>query len=153
MSLSCVERFEERFTRCTLDVELDPVAAAPGEVVTAFGGPWTEVPDTRVEVAGLRATVLGIDRSSECARCADCREDAGCDDCRACEACLDACADCVEALTFEVPAEAPAGRTGVTVFNRQGGSRPAPFTVLGNDDTDTDSDTDTDTDSDTDLPE
>jgi len=151
----CPRVFEETFTRCTLEFELEPDAAAPGEVVDAVGGPWTSAFDTRVEIAGLRADVISIDRTPECARCAECREESGCDlpgrgGCPTCDACADVCVECVETLTFEVPGDAPAGPTAVTVFNDRGGSRPVPFTVLGDDDTDTD-DTDTD-DTDTDLP-
>lgn len=101
-----------------------------------------------MELAGLRAEVLDIERTAECGRCSTCRQEAGCDTCLACDACADVCADCVESLVFEVPVDAPSGPTSVTIFNAQGGSRPTPFTVLGEED---DTDTDTD-DTDTDLP-
>lgn len=154
MPSSCARQFEEEFSRCTLTVELDPDAAFPGELVEATGGPWTVPFDTRVELAGLRAEVIDIERTSECGRCATCRSEARCDDCLACSDCTDVCAECVETLVFEVPPDAPAGPTSVVVFNRQGGSRPTDFTVLGDDGSDTDTDdTDTDDDdTDTDLP-
>lgn len=156
--VSCGTSFQDQIEVCTLDLVLTPASAAPGEVVTATGGPLTEsgARDHVVLVGGVQADVLSVNRSDACNNpldgCDVCRAEARCPPCGFCpldilaaqamgEARLDQCFGdplaeieglcdlCEETLTFVVPAGLPAGPTPVVVFNANGQSPSLVFDV------------------------
>lgn len=120
--------------------------AAPGDTVVLAGGPQTRAFDTRVEVGGLPAEVVAVERSSECSACETCRVEAECLTCGYCagegladarriecfgdpfEATEGLCGACVESVSFIVPA-LPPGPTTVMVLNANGASEPYPLVV------------------------
>lgn len=89
------------FQTCDLDIVLDAAAAAPGDLVTAVGGPFLRddrldgdpVRDTLVLVDGVDALVVdiasvdadGTDLSEDCNLCFECREAAECSPCGRCD--------------------------------------------------------------------
>ncbi|MBX2799077.1 MAG: hypothetical protein KTR31_15480 [Myxococcales bacterium] len=153
------------FETCDLDVVLEPAAASPGEQVTAYGGPYSEVRDTRLTVGGVDAVVVSVesrddrgkksvDLSEACDLCAACRLTAGCAPCGACTGVLLDASDRVECFgdTNVVPAtegacdlcveqvvfevpEVAPGEQLVWMVNEFGASSSLPFEVLGAPDT------------------
>jgi hypothetical protein len=119
-------------TRCVVTLqEATPAEAVVGESVVLVGSPMTTAWDTAVYVGSLPADVSALDRSDGCAACDTCRTDEGCTVCGDCNACDLLCAtDCIESVTFAVPAEAPVGQTTLVLYNNEGSSRPLAFTVL-----------------------
>jgi len=138
----------DQFETCELDVTLEVASAAPGQEVVLLGGPQTSPYDTRVEVGGVPAEVVGIERNAACSTCETCRTDA---ECLVCGTCLGAalddanrvacfgdpfegtkgiCGDCEEQVAFVVP-QLPAGPTTIVVLNRNGASAPLAFAIEG----------------------
>jgi hypothetical protein len=139
----------EEYEICSIDVlSVTPLSAAPGDEVAIVGTPLSEVRDTRIEVAGVRATVTSVVRE-DCESCDACRADAGCAPCGTCagigleatvrDACFGdpladpptegSCAACTENLAFVVP-EVPAGPATVLILNNNGQGQVAGFEVL-----------------------
>lgn len=137
----------DEFETCEIALSTDAPTAAPGDAVTWTGGPLTEVRDTRVTIGGVPALVLSVEREG-CATCDQCRVDAVCSPCGLCTgeeldpdvrtACFGdpfagttgSCGQCVERLTFEVPADAPLGEQPVWVVNAHGTSTVGSLTVV-----------------------
>ena len=159
----CATGTVDVFQSCSLALALSVTAAAPGATVTATGGPYTIVRDTRVAIGGVPAEVTLVERVG-CTECDECREIADCAPCGPCfgeeltsdvrDECFgDGLADppippvcdaCVETMTFVVPAGALPGPTTLYVVNANGASKLVPFEVLpGAIDTSDTSDTDT----------
>jgi hypothetical protein len=126
------------YEQCTVAVTLSPESGSAGAFVVATGGPFGDAFDNHVQLDGIRADIVSIDRNpvtdtggepvdaGACDACDDCRErHAG-----RCNVCRVKCSSCVETLTFEVPAK-QVGTTSVVVTNRWGTSEPVDFTVLG----------------------
>jgi len=131
---------------CDLEVELSVAEAVPGEEVVISGGPQTATYDSHVEVGGLPAVVVDVDRNGACGACETCRVDAGCLVCGTClgtdleeadriacfgdpfEGTEGVCGECEESLVFVVP-DLPAGPTTLVVVNATGISDPIPFTI------------------------
>lgn len=116
--------------RCDVNVlDVTPAEAAPGAEVTVVGGPLTRDWDTIVLVAGVSASIAGLDREG-CSECDSCRSAASCnacDDCDDCDATCDAL--CVESVRFVLP-ELPPGRAELRLINAHGGSLAAELLVL-----------------------
>jgi hypothetical protein len=147
--VGCATGTVDVFQTCELDLALSPAAAAPGTTVSASGGPYTNVRDTRVSIGGVRAEVTSVERVG-CLTCDTCRLDADCAPCGPCfgieltseqqDACFGdgladppippACDACVETMAFVVPDGAPVGTTAVYVVNANGASGLVPFEVL-----------------------
>lgn len=144
---------------CSLDLTLSASTAAPGDTITATGGPLTELRDTVVTVGGVQATVSDVTRSDECSNavtgCDLCRIEAECPPCGFCpldvgaaramgaerlESCFgDPLADppvegscdlCVQTVTFVIPADLPPGPAAVVVFNAEGQSAALPLDIV-----------------------
>jgi hypothetical protein len=113
---------------------LDPLQAAPGDIVTATGDLFTEVHDTRVIVGEVDAEVHSVERT-DCTPCDECEAGAGCQ-CEACPECAGSCAPCVQVLTFAVPDLAP-GPALVVILNAWGSSPPLDLVVLPSEGADT----------------
>ena len=126
----CDQNRDPTFEQCELEAELTPAAAVVGEAVVAEGRQFTTVLDTVVTVGGASAMVVAVERT-DCDTCDSCRADSrsNCTLCGTCEACEEACATCVEALTFEVPEQEP-GSAPVQITNGYGASFPIAFEVL-----------------------
>lgn len=138
---------------CTIDAALEPSTALPGETVAVSGGPFSAelVRDTKVEVGGVPAVVVSVERNDACAECDTCRDEAGCPPCGLCNGRLltqdrrrecfgdplaappleGDCSRCEQSMAFEVPAGAPTGPTTVWIVTRDGSSDPIPFVVAG----------------------
>ncbi len=129
--------------RCEVFLQdLSPVEASPGDTVTLTGTPFTNLWDTSVYVAGVRAELTEVDRES-CETCDECREEQDCTDCSDCDACDVTCEQtCSETASFVVPA-LPAGAADVLLFNVHGESQPLSLLVLGVADSGQDSATET----------
>lgn len=124
------------FVQCDLDLELEVESATPGTEVTAGGRPLTQALDTIVRVDGVEAEVVSVDRSEiGCLACDECYVSAGCTGCEECAACADACGDCVQSVTFQVPESTAAGTAEVTVINAYGTSPPLPLDIVVDDET------------------
>jgi len=135
---------------CDLEVELSTLTAEPGDELVLTGGPQTAAYDTRVEVGGLPATVLDVDRNSSCGSCETCRAEAECLVCGTClgttleevdriacfgdpfEGTEGVCGECEESVRFVVP-DLPAGATTVVVLNGNGSSPPLPLEIVAAD--------------------
>ncbi len=115
---------------CVVELhEAVPASAAPGDLVTLYGRPFSHVYDTALYVGGVRTEVLEA-TSEGCDECDTCQADHGCDGCTDCDACDALCqATCVESLTFAVPL-LPAGPADVVLFNKYGGSETLQVEVL-----------------------
>lgn len=118
---ACGSSSSESNRTCVIDVALEPTAVVAGDEVTASGGPFSEVYDTRVLVGGVDADVLAVVRE-DCLSCDLCREEENCQSCGTCEPCESVCTPCTQTLRFTVPVT-PAGERPVLIFNRHGGSQ------------------------------
>ncbi len=157
----CTTNPLDLFEVCDLELELVPDAAAPGEVVTATGGPFTEVRDTIVMVGGFEAEVLSVsadlqqtgdtaatDLTFVCEECETCRIEAGCGPCGSCAGerlepsrrleCfgdpLEGTIGACDLCEQQVDFVVPlvgSGATTVWMVNRNGTSPSVPFSVLG----------------------
>jgi hypothetical protein len=129
MWAACTDLSAEAFLQCDLELELVPRVGAPGDEISARGGPQTEAYDTAVRVGGVDAEVLGVVRA--CDECDDCRARQGCLACGTCTAqCDETCATtCQESVSFAVPDLGP-GATTLVVVNAWGQSFPLDFEVL-----------------------
>ena len=163
LATGCGNTAFDVFETCSIQVALDRTEGAPGAIVTAAGGPFSEPRDTRVELGGEPVTVLAIeqadgeeDRTEACDACALCREEASCGPCGSCPGrgmeparrreCFGddseatfvpgSCDLCVEQMTLEIPTH-PSGPTHMWIVNRFGTSELVPFTVLSPDTGDT----------------
>jgi hypothetical protein len=126
---ACATEITTTAYRCDVAIEgVKPTSAAPGDVVTLTGTPFTTSWDTAVYVGATRAVVEDVNRDT-CDECDACVEDADCLICADCDACDVLCAACVEVATFVVP-DVPAGETAIRLFNGNGESDPADFVVL-----------------------
>jgi hypothetical protein len=144
----CTSANFDPFESCELELVPAVASARAGDEVVLGGGPLTAAYDTRVEVGGVPAEVVSVERSAECSTCETCRLEA---DCLICGTCLGAeldearrvecfgdpfegtegvCGECEESLAFVVP-PLPAGPTTVVVINGAGTSGALPFEILG----------------------
>ncbi len=129
MVVGCASAETEIFAQCDLEFILVPSVAAPGDSVSARGGPLTEIYDTIVSVGGWTATLSEVAR--DCQACDDCR---ALQDCLPCESCTNTCDEtcatsCTESVTFVVPEFAEANTT-VVILNTWGQSLPIDFDVV-----------------------
>ena len=155
----CPNRLLEQFDTCTLEVNLSTDEAAPGDEISATGGPFSAPFDTTIHVLGRPSVITDVSREA-CGPCDSCRVENRCLSCGECEACASACAPCEQSMRFIVP-QVQAGPALVQVINRHGASPRLTLNILpGPADTDLDTDLDTDvldtdpdTDVDTDTPD
>lgn len=119
---------------CDLVVSLEPAAAAPGDTIVASGGPFSEVYDHVVQVGGVAAEVVEVERCLECLSCRESDPDL-CLACGPCLSCDEVCDACEPTLSFVVPEDVPTGSTTVSILNAYGSSSAVPFEVVGATDT------------------
>ena len=137
---TCAPAVPDIFDECDLVISLEPPAARPGDTVVATGGPFSEAYDHVVQIGGVAAEVVAVER---CLECLSCREnDPGL--CLACGPCIDCdalCDACEPTLSFVVPDAVVPGSTTVIVLNAYGSSSAVPIEILGATDTSDTSDT------------
>jgi len=135
MMMGCAQSTVSTIDLCDVTlVSAEPAAAAPGDVVVITGSPLTTDYDTALYVGGARAQVTAVDRD-ECSECDTCREEAECLVCGDCDECDAICeSDCVETVSFVVPAVAE-GDAVVQLYNTYGGSGALTLEILGTSDT------------------
>ena len=127
--LACDTTVESDFPTCEVEMmELDPVAAAPGETVNLLGRPLTESWDTVIRVGGVNAEVVAVSRE-DCTECDSCQEAASCNPCLDCDACDRICEICEESVQFVVPDLDP-GTAHIEIFNAHGSSGAAANLLL-----------------------
>ena len=80
----CGPQTLDLYETCDLDLSLEQRSGAPGDSIVVLGGPLTADFDTRVEVGGVPAQVIELNRGDFCGACETCRVEAECLVCGPC---------------------------------------------------------------------
>ncbi|MEE2751414.1 MAG: hypothetical protein VX519_08280 [Myxococcota bacterium] len=127
---ACSESIDTTVARCDVLLEsAEPVAAAVGTWVQAYGSPLTDKSDTALFLDSTRVEIQSVERIN-CETCDDCRLEAGCGDCTDCPSCAPICSEeCSESIEFTVP-EVGVGPHELLFYNAHGSSNTLTFEVL-----------------------
>jgi len=84
VAAACAPQVLDLYETCDLGLSLEETQGAPGDTITVYGGPLTADFDTRVEVGGVPAQVVSLERGAFCEACEACRVEAECLVCGPC---------------------------------------------------------------------